>query len=76
MQKVKISDVTLRENSIKKGSNLGFKEKIEIAKKLDKLNIDVILMEPLTIKDEPITFIPRLLDKYFRKKIYKNRKML
>ena len=42
MQKVKISDITLRENSIKKGTNLGFKEKIEIAKKLDKLNIDVI----------------------------------
>lgn len=35
----------------------------------NKLNIDVILMEPLTIKDEPITFIPRLLDKHFRKQI-------
>lgn len=33
----------------------------------NKLNIDVILLEPLTIKDEPITFIPRLLDKHFKK---------
>lgn len=33
----------------------------------NKLNIDVILLEPLTIKDEPITFIPRLLDRHFKK---------
>ena len=39
----------------------------------NKLNIDVILMEPLTIKDEPITFIPRLLDKHFRKQINKKK---
>lgn len=37
----------------------------------NKLKIDVVLLKPLTIKDEPITFIPRLLDKFFRKKIYK-----
>lgn len=37
----------------------------------NKLNISVILLNPLTIKDEPITFIPRLLDKHFRKKINK-----
>ena len=42
MQKVKITDITLRENSIKKDATLGFKEKVEIAKKLDRLNIDVI----------------------------------
>ena len=37
----------------------------------NRLGIDVILFVPLTIKDEPITFVPRLFDKYFRKKIYK-----
>lgn len=37
----------------------------------NKLKISVILLNPLTIKDEPITFIPRLLDKHFRKKINK-----
>lgn len=40
MQKVMISDVTLRESE--KGSVLSFKEKIDIAKKLDRLNVDVI----------------------------------
>ena len=39
----------------------------------NKLGIDVVLVNPLTIKDEPITFIPRLLDKYFRKKINKKK---
>ena len=39
----------------------------------NKLKIDVILLNPLTIKDEPITFIPRLLDKHFRKKIFKKK---
>ena len=37
------------------------------------LKIDVILLKPLTLKDEPITFIPRLLDKFFRNKIYKKK---
>ena len=37
----------------------------------NKLNIKVILVEPLTKQDEPITFIPRLLDKHYRKKLAK-----
>ena len=37
----------------------------------NRLKISVILLDPLTVKDEPITFIPRLLDKHFRKKINK-----
>ena len=37
----------------------------------NQLGIDVILFTPLTVKDEPITFVPRLFDKYFRKKINK-----
>ncbi|MBO5060520.1 MAG: hypothetical protein J6C82_06385 [Clostridia bacterium] len=40
MQKVMISDVTLRESE--KTISLSFKEKIDIAKKLDRLNVDVI----------------------------------
>ena len=42
MKQVKISDVTLREGTTHKGATLSFKEKIEIAKLLDKLNTDVI----------------------------------
>ncbi len=38
MQKVAVSDVTLREDK----STLSFKEKIEVAKRLDRLNVDVI----------------------------------
>ena len=44
MKKVKISDLTLREGTTHKGATLSFKEKIEIAKLLDKLNTDVIEM--------------------------------
>lgn len=44
MKQVKISDVTLREGTSHRGATLSFKEKIEIAKLLDKLNTDVIEM--------------------------------
>lgn len=44
MKQVRISDVTLREGATYKGATLSFKEKIEIAKLLDKLNTDVIEM--------------------------------
>ena len=40
MQKVIISDVTLRESE--KMGSLSFKEKIDVAKKLDRLGVDVI----------------------------------
>ena len=42
MQKIKIADITLRENDNSMGSGYSFKEKIEIVKKLDKLNADII----------------------------------
>ena len=42
MQKIKIADITLRENNTFSGTGYSFKEKIEIAKKLDKLNVDII----------------------------------
>lgn len=44
MKQVKISDVTLREGTTHKGATLSFKEKIEIAKLLDRLGTDVIEM--------------------------------
>ena len=37
----------------------------------NRLNIKSILLDPLTKQDEPITFFPRLLDKYFKRKIRK-----
>ncbi len=48
MQKVNLSDITLREASAELENSLSFKEKIEIAKLLDKLNIDVITLAPIT----------------------------
>lgn len=50
MKTVKISDVTLRQYSLNKDSELSFKEKLEIIKSLDKLNIDTI--ELPAINDE------------------------
>lgn len=50
MSKIFISDVTLREGSDRVDISLSFKEKIEIAKLLDKLGVDVIEVSP--IKDE------------------------
>ena len=37
----------------------------------NKMNFKVILVNPLTKKDELITFIPRMLDTHFRKKMKK-----
>ena len=58
MKTVKIADVTLKEGAIAKGMALSFKEKIEIAKLLDRIMVDVIEMpaieneaaDPLLIK--------------------------
>ncbi len=44
MKTVKIADVTLREGTIAKNATLSFKEKIEIAKLLDRIKVDVIEM--------------------------------
>lgn len=52
MKKIIIADATLRECARKGNIALSFKEKIEIAKLLDKLNIDVIEAAPIT--DEKI----------------------
>ncbi len=50
MSKILISDVTLREGASRADISLSFKEKIEIAKLLDKLCVDII--EANSIKDE------------------------
>lgn len=52
MKKISIADATLRECAKRSGIALTFKEKLEIAKLLDKLNIDVIEAAP--IADEKI----------------------
>ena len=44
MNTVKIADVTLKEGTIASGATLSFKEKIEIAKLLDRICADVIEM--------------------------------
>ena len=43
MKKINISDITMKQ--VAEGFSLSFKEKIELAKLLDKLNIDVIELE-------------------------------
>lgn len=47
MKNIKISDMTLNTAFADKESSFSFKEKIEIAKQLDKLNIDVIETSPI-----------------------------
>lgn len=48
MRTIKITDVTLRDCAEKSTGTLSFKEKIEIAKLLDKLGVDVIEAGPIT----------------------------
>ena len=42
MQKIKIADITLRENDNSMGTGYSFKEKIEIAKKLDTIPYEIL----------------------------------
>jgi 2-isopropylmalate synthase len=48
MKQIKITDITLREESAAPSFSLSFKEKIELARELDKLGIDVIETAPIT----------------------------
>ena len=57
MQKIKIADITLRENNISTGTGYSFKEKIEIAKKLDKLNVDIIETSKIDNSKTDILFL-------------------
>ena len=55
MKEIIISDITLREEG--KGYTLSFKEKIEIAKLLNKLNVNVIETAPITKGKTDILFL-------------------
>ena len=53
MKKIIISDVTMKQNAIKGDFSLSFREKIELAKMLDKLGTDVIeLGTPQNLKTD------------------------
>lgn len=47
MKKLRIADSTLRQAAKNRSHSLSFKEKIEIAKLLDKLSVDVIELAPI-----------------------------
>ena len=47
MNTIKIIDMTLREPGAKKAGSLTFKEKLEIARTLDRLKMDVIELSPI-----------------------------
>lgn len=47
MNKITITDITVKQSGKKSGYSLSFREKIEIAKLLDKLNVDVIELNPI-----------------------------
>ncbi|MBR4723210.1 MAG: hypothetical protein IK072_00560 [Clostridia bacterium] len=55
MKKVKISDVTLREDA--KNSSLSFKEKVNLVKKLDRLCVDVIETAKISNAKTDILFL-------------------
>lgn len=48
MKKITVADITLREGVNTPDSSLSFKEKIEVAKNLDSLNVDVIEFAKIT----------------------------
>ncbi len=51
MKKISIADVTIRESSEKAEFSMSFKEKMEVAKQLEKRNVDIIEM-PNVAKDK------------------------
>ena len=56
MSDISISDITLRKNSAE-GSALSFNEKIEVAKQLDKICVDVIETAPITGGKTDVLFL-------------------
>lgn len=48
MRKINLTDITIRESEVKNGVSLSFKEKIEMAKIMDKLNYATIELPPIT----------------------------
>ncbi|MGE4352958.1 MAG: alpha-isopropylmalate synthase regulatory domain-containing protein [Oscillospiraceae bacterium] len=47
MKTIHVVDVTLRENAARTDMAMSFKEKLEIAKQMDKLKVDVVELPPL-----------------------------
>ena len=60
MRKIEIVDVSLREQAACNGSSLSFKEKIEVARQLDKLNVDAIETAPIVNGKNDIIFLHTL----------------
>ncbi len=48
MKKIMIADMTIRESVVKSDISMSFKEKLEVAKQLEKLKVDVIEMPEIT----------------------------
>ena len=48
MKTIKMIDMTLRESASAKESSLSFKEKLEMARCLDRLKVDIIELAPIT----------------------------
>ena len=59
MKKVKISDVTLREDG--KSGFLSFKEKVSLAKKLDRLGVDIIETAKISNAKTDILFLHTIM---------------
>ena len=47
MRNIKISDVTMKQSGKSAGVTLSFREKIELAKLLDRLEVSVIELHPI-----------------------------
>lgn len=60
MKNIRIADVTLRENGESSNAPFSFKEKLEIAKQLDRLAVDVIELAPIKDEKTDILFIHTL----------------
>ena len=60
MKKIIISDLTMREESKLRDLNLTFKEKLEFARELDRLGVDVIETAPLSGKKADVLLIRTL----------------
>ena len=60
MKTIQIVDVSLREQAACNGSSLSFKEKIEVARQLDKLNVDAIETAPIVNGKSDIVFLHTL----------------
>ena len=65
MKKIYISDTTLRINRTGAEAPLSFKEKIEIARNLDKMQVDVIELAPIENEKTDVVRTPKGLEVAF-----------